>query len=416
MRGLLALWLILCAGAAAAEDWRFGGHVKYQFTQGVYRNDDLAAVYTDRTPADHDFDIRLKAEKHSGPWETVVHYELLGLYGDSLAARRTLAGLGYPAYTGVTGLPSDTRRLFDLTRVLSDGRQYAAVQRLDRLSLAYLGDNSVLRVGRQAISWGNGLVFQPLDIFNPFSPIAIDKEYKTGDDMLYGQQTYGGRSDLQAILVPRRDPLSGRLANDQSSLAMKYHNTLGGSDVDVLLARHYDELLFGLGLVRNVGGAVVRMDLAISDTASAGRVSSVVINTDYSWVGFNRNMYGYLEFFHNGFGVPAAEYATPSAALSARLLRGELFTLGRDYLAAGLQTEINPRLNVYNGLIQNLHDSSGFYQLRGVYDYRQNLPLQAGINLPYGGRGSEFGGVSIVPGGPVLAPARSVYIRAAYYF
>ncbi len=416
MRRPLPLLLLLATTVAAADDWRFGGHAKYQFTQGAYRNAALAAVTADRTPADHAVDLRLKAEKRSGPWETLVHYELLGLYGDSLAARRTLAGLGYPVVAGATGLPQDDRRLLDLTRDLSDGQQYAAVQRLDRLSLGYLGESGVLRVGRQAISWGNGLVFQPLDIFNPFSPIAIDKDYKTGDDMLYGQRAFGGNSDIQAILVPRRDPVSGKPVSDQGSMAMKYHRTLAGNDVDVLLARHYDEPLLGVGVVRNVGGAVVRMDLALSDTASDGRVSSVVINTDYSWVGYNRNMYGYLEYFHNGFGARAAHYALPPPALGARLARGELFTLGRDYLAAGVQTEISPLVNVYNGLILNLHDASGFYQLRGVYDYRQNLPLQAGINLPYGGRGSEYGGVSTVPGGAVVAPARSVYVRGAYYF
>jgi hypothetical protein len=82
----------------------------------------------------------------------------------------------------------------------------------------------------------------------------------------------------------------------------------------------------------------------------------------------------------------------------------------------GVQVELSPLVNVYNGLILNLHDASGFYQLRGVYDYRQNLQLQAGINLPYGGHGSEYGGVAVAPGGPVVAPATSAYLRSAYYF
>jgi hypothetical protein len=32
--------------------------------------------------------------------------------------------------------------------------------------------------------WGNGLVFQVLDLFNPFPPNAVDREYKPGSDML----------------------------------------------------------------------------------------------------------------------------------------------------------------------------------------------------------------------------------------
>jgi len=40
------------------------------------------------------------------------------------------------------------------------------------------------------LSWGNGLVFSPMDIVNPFDPTAVDTEYKAGDDMLYGQIDY----------------------------------------------------------------------------------------------------------------------------------------------------------------------------------------------------------------------------------
>lgn len=417
MRTLLALALLIAAAAAVADDSRFGGHAKYQFSRGRYSGDALAATYADNSPADHELDVRLKAENHTGPWEAVVHYEILGVYGDSLAARRTLSGLGTPAGGDVTGLPQDERRLLDLTRAVTEGHQYAAVQRLDRLSLGYLGDAGVLRAGRQAISWGNGLVFQPLDIFNPFSPIAIDKDYKTGDDMLYGQLVFAEKSDVQAILLPRRDPLNAKVEGDQGSVALKYHRWVAGSDVDVLIARHYDEPMFAVGMVRNAGSAMVRMDVAFTDTASGGRVTSLVINADYSWVGFGKNMYGYMEYFRNGFGErDAVNYPAPSPELSARLARGELYTLGRDYLAGGLQIELAPLVNLHHGLIVNLHDGSGFYQLRAVYDLQQNLQLMAGINLPYGDRGSEYGGVPVAAAGPLVAPARSIYARAAYYF
>ena len=79
------------------------------------------------------------------------------------------------------------------------------LHRLDRLSLGYTSESLVMRLGRQAVTWGNGLVFYPMDIFNPFNPVAIDKDYKTGDDMLYGQWTTYQGNDWQMILLPRRD-------------------------------------------------------------------------------------------------------------------------------------------------------------------------------------------------------------------
>ena len=36
----------------------------------------------------------------------------------------------------------------------------------------------VVCVGRQAVTWGNGLIFNPMDLFNPFSPVDIERDYK----------------------------------------------------------------------------------------------------------------------------------------------------------------------------------------------------------------------------------------------
>ena len=60
-----------------------------------------------------------------------------------------------------------------------------------------------LRFGRQALSWGNGLFYAPMDLVNPFDPAAIDTEYKAGDDMLYLQYLQDSGNDLQAAVVVR---------------------------------------------------------------------------------------------------------------------------------------------------------------------------------------------------------------------
>ena len=40
------------------------------------------------------------------------------------------------------------------------------------------------------MSWGNGLVFQPMDLFNPFTPTAVDRDYKPGNDLLLVEMRY----------------------------------------------------------------------------------------------------------------------------------------------------------------------------------------------------------------------------------
>src|SRR5690606_22817266 len=115
--------------------------------------------------------------------------------------------------------------------------------RLDRLYLGYRAGALALRLGRQALSWGGGLVFHPLDFINPFAPLAIDKDYKTGDDMLYAQWVLAQGGDVQAVLLPRRDPATGELRDAQSTHAAKLRTRLGAYDLDLLAARHFDEAL-----------------------------------------------------------------------------------------------------------------------------------------------------------------------------
>lgn len=415
------LLLSLAALAAACAAWgghtQLGGHLKLQYTHTDYRADDLAAVFGHDPSRDTQADFRLKAEHRRGPWEFVAHYEWLALGGDTLEVRRALAALGLLIGDTATGLPDDRRRLFDLTDRITDRPRRAMVQRLDRFSVGYVAPRWALRFGRQVVSWGNGLVFHPLDFVNPFSPIAVDKDYKTGDDMLYGQWLQADGSEVQAILLPRRDPATRDLESDQGTYALKWRWRRGGVDVDLLAARHFGEDLAGVGVVRSVGGAVWRFDAAYTNLDDGGGALALVTNLDYSWNAWGKNFYGYAEYFRSGVGeTDRSRYLQPNAALVARLARGELFTRARDYAALGVQAELTPLLHLYVHLIQNLDDGSRIVQLRGVYDWQQDLLLTAGLDLPSGERGTEFGGLA-VPGTDAYGHGgRSVYLRVAYYF
>jgi hypothetical protein len=416
-RAGLAAALIALAPLAAADGLELGGHFKYQYGVTDYRATDIGALVGDDPARDHSLDARLKAEWRGRGFDFAAHYELLALAGDSVATRRALAGMGLVAGGSATGLPDDRQRLLDLSDDFVHEERAVAVHRLDRLALGYTAGSASLRFGRQAVSWGNGLAFQVLDFVNPFSPLAIDKDYKTGEDLLYGQWQWTGLGDAQLMWLPRRDRVTRELDHEQASQAVKLHARAAGFDLDVLAARHYDQSLLGFGIVRSVGGAVWRFDALYTDLAARRAVWSLLTNLDYSWVLAGKNMYGFAEYFRNGFGAAReSDYLAAEAELTARLARGELYTLARDYAALGLQVELSPLVNVFANLLQNLDDGSRYVQLRGVYDWRQDTQLMAGVNLPGGERGSEFGGVPTGLAGTYLAPGRSVYLRAAYYF
>lgn len=408
---------IVMSPSTHAEGWEYGGHLKYQYTATDYRNTDAAAIFGEDPASDQSVDGRLKAEWRGRGFDFAAHYEVLALIGDSLKTRRALAAAGLFTGSTISGLPDDQRRLLDLTDDFIDDNRAGAIHRLDRLYIGFTSGSMTLRFGRQAVSWGNGLAFQVLDFVNPFSPIAIDKDYKTGEDMLYGQWQWAGRGDAQLMLLPRRDPQTHDLDHEQASNALKLHTRSGDYDLDVLVARHYDQTLLGLGVVRSIGGAVWRFDAQQTEVSMRGAVWSLATNIDYSWVLYGKNMYGFAEYYRNGFGsARASGYLAPDTELTERLARGEVYTIGRDYAALGVQVELNPLVNVFATIILNLNDASRILQLRGVYDWRQDTQFMAGINLPDGERGSEFGGLPTGVPGIWVSPGRSIYARAAYYF
>lgn len=408
--------LLFSSNNATAENWDFGGHIKYQIDGTHYKSDNLYAQYGKQSTLDNFLDFRLTAENHWQAWNAQIHYEILARYGDTRKTQTALANTGL--VTTTFGLPKDNHRLLKLTDEWGNNEKLEAVQRLDRLFLGYNGEQLVIRIGRQAVSWGNGLIFHPLDIFSPFSPTEIDKDYKTGDDMIYGQWLFDSGDDLQMILLPRRNPDTNNIESEQSSFAFKYRGRYQEQwDFDLLAARHFDENILGIGLNKDILEALWRFDVSATRLKEGGTAVSLITNMDYSWVWFERNFYGFIEYFRNGVGkTQRAKYLAPDSALQTRLQRGEIYTQNRDYLGGGVQIELTPLFNFYTNLISNLHDSSGIFQIRGIYDWMENLQLIGWLDVPYGDEGTEFGGILIGDSGGNLAPGQRVYLRLIYYF
>jgi len=417
----LAVLLSLAAlpGPRAAgrdEPYRFSGLTRYRLLASSYPEDSLFRRLDGSSAADLDGDLRLTFGIDRGGFDFEAAWQLVALWGDTVRLTRELPPDLQPFFGRY---PDDERRLFDLTRVLTDEGNFAALHRLDRLSVGYTVERGVVRFGRQAITWGNGLFYTPMDIFNPFDPAAVDKEFKSGDDMLYGQYLRKDGDDLQAVAVFRRDPADGALEADESSLALKYHGVAGSAEYDLLAARHFGDSLLGLGGNRSVGGAVWRGDLVLT-FGDDDTVVSLVTSVSYSWTWWGRNVSGAAEYFYNGFGQTGGAYDPQSLAqnpaLVERVTRGELFTLGRTYLALNGLVEVTPLFRVIPTLFTNLADSSALLQIATQNDLRQNLVLLGALNLPVGPGGTEFGGIASGLPGVYVSSGPGLFLQLGLYF
>ena len=259
----MLLAILLLPPMAASDDAviEFSGHSKTRFNADSYPDNSALHTLTGASASSIESELRLNFSVDKGAWSFDTAWQLYAGYGDRIELMRDIAGSGLP---GTNYPPNDDRRLMNLTDTLRDKGKFAALQRLDRLSVGYAKGNLVVRAGRQAISWGNGLIFSPMDIVNPFDPTAVDTEYKAGDDMVYAQLLRNNGDDIEFAQVFRRDPATGEVESSQSTTAIKYHGMAGDSEYDLLIANSYDDLTIGVGGNRSIGGAVVHGDVVWS--------------------------------------------------------------------------------------------------------------------------------------------------------
>ncbi|MGI9232436.1 MAG: hypothetical protein ACR2RD_02295, partial [Woeseiaceae bacterium] len=287
------------------------------------------------------------------------------------------------------------------------------------ISFGYTSEKSVVRFGRQALSWGNGLFYAPMDLVNPFDPATIDTEYKAGDDMLYLQYLRDNGHDIQGVHVVRRDPATGDIESSQATTAAKYHGFVGEAEFDLLLADHFGDTVVGIGAGKSVGGAVWRGDVVATRTDDDTTIQ-VVSNLTYSWNWSGRNMSGAIEYFYNGFGQRSDAYDPISLSgnpdLVDRVTRGELFSIGRHYVAGSVLVEMTPLWGLTPTLLANVADPSSLFQLVSNYSLSDNMTVLASINVPMGPKGSEFGGIDAGQPDRYLSGGAGLFVQIAWYF
>lgn len=418
MRHKKALVLVFLSAAILADDnlSEWGGHSKLALTHQAYPDQSLFRDFVGSNSLDASGDLRVNFKHKAGRWSFDADYQLLGLNGDSVELGRVLPGgsdLFFP------GLPDDRSRLFDLTSVIDDSNSNVLLHRLDRLTAGYASEKAVVRFGRQALSWGNGLFYAPMDLVNPFDPVTVDTEYKAGDDMVYLQYLRDSGDDVQAAYVVRRDVMSGNIEGDEATAAVKYHGFVGETEYDVLVARSYGDTVVGLGAGESIGGAIWRGDIVVTRTDNDTYVQ-LVSNLTYSWVAFGKNMSGAVEYYFNGFGQRPSRYDPVSLAnntdLVKRLARGELFSIGRHYLAGSIMIEVTPLWGLTPTVLAGVSDPSALFQLVTNYSLSDNMTVLASLNVPLGPNGSEFGGIESGVPNRFLSGGAGLFAQLAWYF
>jgi len=401
----------------------WGGHLKFRGSISWVPEDTIFEPVGTGTFYDGNAEGRLNNRLHFEQWGYFdTQYKIVLQGGDTWQSAKELEqispGLVDTAVLFIRPM-SDETSLMDLSGIIKETDDYVLYHRIDRLALTLLPEWGVVRIGRQAVTWGNGLLFNPMDLFNPFSPADIDRDYKTGEDMVFTQVSTGPVGDVQAAYVPRRNPITDDVDWNESSLAGKLHFPYGTTEFDILAAHSFGDEVIGVGSTGYLKDAAWRIDgtwTFLDEESDNDDYLSLVANIDYSWVWWNRNLYGFLEYFFSGIGETDYSEAITDPDIVSRMARGELFTLGKNYLSGHIRIELHPLFNFTLTGIHNLDDPSGLIQPHATWDVKQNFQIIAGGNVFYGKSGTEFGGFPIPGADFQRKPADTAFLWFFYYF
>jgi hypothetical protein len=265
---------------------------------------------------------------------------------------------------------------------------------IDRLSVHARFDRADITVGRQAIGWGVGLLWSPLDLLAGFSPVQIDREYRTGIDAARILMSLGPFTEVEAVYAAFDRPFADQAA------ALRWRTTLAESNADVglLAGNFFADAVLGAFVSGELGGAGLHGALNFTHHYGEREVGPrdfvrLDVGADYR---FAHDVTAVGEYYFNGWGATdPADYA--GRFLSDRVARGEIFNAGRHYLGFLVDWEAHPLLHLLARGQWNLTDPSAQVGPALTVSLSDEAQLDAGAYFSLGdgststGLGSEFG-------------------------
>jgi hypothetical protein len=403
----LALLSALIAAPAAADGFRV--RTDYTISSAWNRAGSLDTTLGYPIRRNGNGSVRLMWDKAVGDFRFEAHSQMSFSEGDNLGYAIAIAPF----------LPTPVpATLFDLTQTWATTPNGFVTNTIDRLSVTYAAPRFVLKLGRQAITWGVGTVFHPGDIVAPFAPSATDTAYKPGADMVYSQVLFDNGADVQMIAVPRGITLGGPVAFNSSTYALRARATLGSLDASVMLARDRGDNVVGASLSGALGGASWNAEYVHYALAAGTSHPSWVVNVANFGTLLERNISYFAEYYHNGFGtVPSVDLASLPVSLTDRMATGQVFLPGVNFLALGGTMQLTPDLSFGTSAIISMADRSSLGSLSLNYVLGDNTNLVATYFHAWGAPGTEFGGRETAPASGIFATTpRSASVQLVHFF
>jgi hypothetical protein len=313
------------------------------------------------------------------------------------------------AGAGSSFLPSQVKAPYRLTQLdweITETDTFLYRHEIDRALVAMHPKWGQVIIGRQGIGLGRGTIFSAVDIFAPFSPLEVDREWRRGVDAIRIERNITSTSSVELI---------GAFGQtwEQSVLLGRARGYFGNMDGEVLFGKRAEDTMLAGVASAAVSDAEVHSELAFFHTperqpesglfCNRHEVVKFVLGSSYTF-NIGNGLTWLTEYHYSGFGLKNIEDISTELKkreFLERIVRGDTQILGRQAIASQLSYPFRIDLNGSLLILQSPQDGSGVVSPSFIWDFSQHSSIVGSLFVPWGDRPSsgilksEYGGTPI---------------------
>jgi hypothetical protein len=282
-----------------------------------------------------------------------------------------------------------------------------------------------ITAGRQPVTFGRGKIWSPMDVIAPFSLTDVDTEYKSGVDAVRMDVTPAENTNLSFVATAGKwDNVLSARGSSFAVRATQGWSTAGsggitGGEIGFLGGLVRSDKVVGVDGLVNAGKADMYGEATLTlpdDESLTPRPPQTRLVVVKGVAGVTFKPVGKLtvspEVLFNGFGATgASDYLR--VATSGRMTAGEIYTMGRIYLAETAVWEPYPLLDFSLAALVNLQDPSALFVPALKYNVANSVDISVGAYLPAGRLPSISQNSTMLP---VLAPHSEFGLYPDFFF
>ncbi len=309
-------------------------------------------------------------------------------------------------------------RIVQLDNAISTSDATSYRHEVDRALVALHYDRADVTIGRQAIGLGRGVLFSAIDVFSPFSPLEIDREWRRGVDAIRADVQLTDTSSLGLVGA------FGESWDDSALLGRVRGRTSSGLfDGEVVFGKRAEDTMYAGSFSAALGEAEVHGELALFDTPEEfvdgalfggdDLVAKAVLGASYTF-NVGNGLTVWAEYHFSGFGsddMAQAQQRLQNPDYVERFLRGDTQIIGQHATAIQANYLVNNLWSLNLVWIASPDDGSGVLTPSVNLTLSDNVTIVASLYVPYGDDLNETG----IPRSEYGASPVTAFLQFAIY-